>query len=76
MTGIKRRILLFSALSLLQFAMVYFVLIKQFPNSGDEASYLFQAPLFAAVTQVRFPLGSPHVYSLCIRCRILFKVRQ
>jgi hypothetical protein len=47
MTEMKRRILLFSALSLLQFVLVYFVLIQQFPNSGDEASYLFQAKLFS-----------------------------
>ncbi len=47
MTKMKRRILLLSALSLLQFVLVYFVLIQQFPNSGDEASYLFQAKLFS-----------------------------
>jgi hypothetical protein len=47
MTEMKRRILLLSALSLLQFVLVHFVLIQRFPNSGDEASYLFQAELFA-----------------------------
>ena len=43
----KRRILLLSALSLLQFVLVHFVLLQHFPNSGDEASYLFQAKLFS-----------------------------
>ena len=43
----KRRIILLSALSLLQFVLVHFGLIQQFPNSGDEASYLFQAKLFS-----------------------------
>ncbi len=47
MTEMKRRILLLSALSLLQFVLVHFVLIQQFPNSGDEASFLFQAKLFS-----------------------------
>jgi hypothetical protein len=47
MTAMKRRILLLSAVSLLQFVLVYFVLLQQFPNSGDEASFLFQAKLFS-----------------------------
>ena len=47
MSEIKRRILFLSLLSLLQFVLVHFVLIQQFPNSGDEASYLFQAKLFS-----------------------------
>src|ERR1043166_4765491 len=47
MTGMKRRILLLSALSLVQFVLVHFVLLQHFPNSGDEASFLFQAKLFS-----------------------------
>ena len=47
MIDMKRRILLLSALSLLQFVLVHFVLLQRFPNSGDEASYLFQATLFS-----------------------------
>ena len=43
----KRKILLLSLLSLLQFALVHFVLIQQFPNSGDEQAYLYQAQLFS-----------------------------
>lgn len=43
----KRRILLLSLLSLLQFVLVHFFLIQQFPNSGDEQAYLFQAELFS-----------------------------
>ncbi len=44
----KRTILLLSTLSLLQSLLVCFVLTRQFPNSGDEHSYLFQARLFAS----------------------------
>jgi hypothetical protein len=43
----KRRIFFLSVLSLLQYVLVHFVLIQQFPNSGDEASYLYQAKLFS-----------------------------
>ena len=44
----KRTILLLSILSLLQSLFVCFVLERQFPNSGDEHSYLYQARLFAS----------------------------
>lgn len=43
----KRKILLLSLLSFLQYLLVHFVLIQGFPNSGDEAAYLFQAKLFS-----------------------------
>jgi len=43
----NRRILLLSLLSLLQFVLVHFFLIQQFPNSGDEQAYLYQAELFS-----------------------------
>jgi hypothetical protein len=43
----KRKILLLSLLSLLQFVLVHFVLIQQFPNSGDEQAYLYEAQLFS-----------------------------
>ncbi|PZR73548.1 MAG: hypothetical protein DLM73_10490 [Chthoniobacterales bacterium] len=43
----RRRILLLSLLSLLQFVLVHFFLIQHFPNSGDEQAYLFQARLFS-----------------------------
>ena len=42
------RILLLSAVSLLQFVAAHYILIQQFPNSGDEHSYLFQARLFSS----------------------------
>jgi hypothetical protein len=47
MTEMRRRIFFLSVLSLLQYVLVHFALIQQFPNSGDEASYLFQAKLFS-----------------------------
>ena len=43
----KRHMLLLSLLSLLQFVLAHFVLIQQFPNSGDEQAYLYQAELFS-----------------------------
>jgi hypothetical protein len=43
----KRKILLLSLLSLLQFLLVHFVLIQQFANSGDEQAFLFQARLLS-----------------------------
>lgn len=43
----KRKILLLSLLSLFQFVLVHFVLIQQFPNSGDEQAYLYEAQLFS-----------------------------
>jgi hypothetical protein len=43
----KRRILLLSLLSFLQYLLVHFFLIQGFPNSGDEQAYLFQARLFS-----------------------------
>ncbi|MDP9003383.1 MAG: hypothetical protein M3N12_01180 [Verrucomicrobiota bacterium] len=44
----KRKILLLSLLSLLQFVFVHFVLIQGFPNSGDEQAFLYQARLYAS----------------------------
>jgi hypothetical protein len=43
----KRRILLLTLLSFLQFLLVHFFLIQRFANSGDEQAYLFQARLFS-----------------------------
>jgi hypothetical protein len=40
--------LVVSAIFLLQALLVYFVLAQQFPLSGDDYSYLYQAKLFAA----------------------------
>jgi hypothetical protein len=43
----KRKILLLSFLSLLQFGLVHFFLIQRFANSGNEQAYLYQARLFS-----------------------------
>jgi hypothetical protein len=43
----KRKILVLSLLSLLQYLLVHFVLIQRFPNSGDEQAFLFQARMFS-----------------------------
>jgi hypothetical protein len=43
----RRRILLLSIISLLQFLLVHFLLIQRFPNSGDEEAYLFQTRMFS-----------------------------
>jgi hypothetical protein len=43
----KRKILLLSVLSFLQFVLVHVVLIQRFANSGDEQAYLYEAKLFS-----------------------------
>jgi hypothetical protein len=43
----KRKILLPSLLSFLQFVLVHFLLIQRFANSGDEQAYLYEAKLFS-----------------------------
>jgi len=43
----RRKILLLSLLSLLQFLLIHFVLIQGFANSGDEQALLFQGRLIA-----------------------------
>lgn len=43
----KSRILLLSLFSLIEFSLVHFFLIQRFPNSGDEAAFLYQARMFS-----------------------------
>jgi hypothetical protein len=46
-SGVTRRLLV-SAVFLLAALLVYFVLTQQFPISGDDYSYMYQAKLFAS----------------------------
>jgi hypothetical protein len=43
-----KRILLFSAIFLVEALLIAFVLLQRFPPSGDDYSYLYQAKLFAS----------------------------
>src|ERR1700756_739188 len=41
-------ILLLSAISLAEFGLTHFTLLQNFPNSGDEQSWIFGAKVFAS----------------------------